>query len=299
MLRAALLAAAGLVCSAAASAVLLAGPDGAGHVAPFDQPIVANIGVRGCCSAIYLGRGIVLTANHVGPGEVVFAGGVHPYLPGTEVRIRNADGTDADLLIFEVYPRPDLPALDLPAASPAPGSPLLSAGNGVNRGDPLIWDPNGASAPGPTSGYAWASGSNVRWGNNDLEVYPAGGRVFNTYAFGSNFDDDRTLAEAQAVIGDSGGAVFALGSGGWNLAGVILGIVQYSGQPANTSFFGQRTWYADLAYYRLQLESAVAMPESDRTLAPALVLLGWLAGRRRRTAASGRAAADAPLLRAR
>jgi hypothetical protein len=73
---------------------------------------VANIGVRGCCSAIYLGRGIVLTANHVGPGEVVFAGGVHPYLPGTEVRIRNADGTDADLLIFEVYPRPDLPALD-------------------------------------------------------------------------------------------------------------------------------------------------------------------------------------------
>jgi hypothetical protein len=153
----------------------------------------------------------------------------------------------------------------------------------VNRGDPLIWDPNGASAPGPTSGYAWASGSNVRWANNDLEV----------------FDDDRTLAEAQAVIGDSGGAVFALGSGGWNLAGVILGIVQYSGQPANTSFFGRRTWYADLAYYRLQLESAVAMPESDRTLAPALVLLGWLAGRRRRTAASGRAAADAPLLRAR
>ena len=69
---------------------------------------------------------------------------------------------------------------------------------------------------------------------------------------------------------------------------MILGIVQYSGQPASTSFFGQRTYYADLAYYRPQIEDAVALPEPDRMLAPGGALLGWLGARRRRAAAGAR-----------
>ena len=58
---------------------------------------------------------------------------------------------------------------------------------------------------------------------------------------------------------------------------MILGITQYSGQPGGTSFFGQRSYYADLAYYRPQLEDAVALPEPDRMLAPGAALLAWLA----------------------
>jgi hypothetical protein len=287
MLRAAFAVAAVLLSSAAASAVLIAGADGSADTAPFDPPVVANVGVRGGCSAIYLGRGIVLTANHVGAGDVVFNDTVYPYLPGTAVQLRNADGTYADLVMFEIYPHPELPDLALPSTSPVYGSALLAAGNGRNRGDPLVWDPNGTSAPGPTDGYAWGAGAAVRWGNNNLEVYPAGGKVFNTNAFGSFFDAGRLLPESQAVTGDSGGAVFALGLGEWKLAGVILGIVQYSGQPGGTTFYGQRTWYADLTYYRSQLEGATTLPESDRTLVPAALLLGWLAARRRRRAASG------------
>ena len=46
-----------------------------------------NLGVRGGLSAIYLGNGVVLTANHVGAGDVSFGGTVYPYLPGTAVRL--------------------------------------------------------------------------------------------------------------------------------------------------------------------------------------------------------------------
>jgi hypothetical protein len=287
MLRAALALAATLVFSAAASGVLIDGSNGLANVAPFAVPVLDNIGVRGGLSAIYLGNGVVLTANHVGAGDVTFGDTVYSYVPGSAVRLVNNDGSYPDLLMFEIYPWPDLPALEIPAISPIYGSQLLVAGNGLDRGNPLVWDPNGSYSPGPTGGYAWSSSSHVRWGLNNLEVYPAGGLVFNTRAFGSYFDAGKPLTEAQAVVGDSGGGVFTLSLlGEWQLAGVILGIVQYSGQPAGSSFFGQRTYYADLAYYRPQLENAVELPEPDRMLAPGAVLLGLLGARRRRSAAS-------------
>jgi hypothetical protein len=272
--------------SAAASAVLIDGEDGSRDIAPFSQPVIENVGVRGSLSAIYVGRGVVLTANHVGPGDVTFAGTVYPYVPESAIQLANPDGSYADLLMFEVDPRPDLPDLDIPVLCPAFGSLLLMAGNGLDRGDPLVWDPNGGYSPGPTGGYAWAPSRHVRWGTNNVEVYPSGGKVFNTRAFGSYFDPGRPLPESQAVTGDSGGGVFALSLlGEWQLAGVILGIVQYSGQPGGTSFYGQRTYYADLAYYRPQINDAVTLPEPERMLAPGAALLAWLGACRRRAAA--------------
>ena len=297
MVRAALVAALAFLLSAPASAVLIDGPDGSLDIAPFPDPqaVLENIGVRGGLSAIYLGHGVVLTANHVGAGDVTFGGIVYPYLPGTAVQLTNSDGTYADLLMFEVYPRPDLPDLELPALSPVYGSVLLVAGNGLDRGTPLVWDPNGSYSPGPTGGYAWTPSSHVRWGTNNLEVYPAGGKVFNTRAFGSFFDSGRPLPEAQAVTGDSGGAVFTPSLlGEWQLAGVIIGISQYAGQPTSTTFYGQRSYYADLAYYRPQLEDAVTLPEADHVLAPGAALIAWLAVRRRRAVATAGIQAPAP-----
>ena len=295
MLRTALASALVFMLSAAASAVLIDGADGSRDVAPFPQPVITNVGARGGLSAIYLGNGVVLTANHVGAGDVTFEGTVYPYVPGTAIQLANPDGTYADLLIFEVYPRPDLPDLDIAALSPVFGSVLLVAGNGLDRGDPLVWDPNGSYSPGPTGGYAWAPTSHVRWGTNNVEVYPSGGKVFNTRAFGSYFDAGRPMPESQAVTGDSGGGVFALSPlGEWQLAGVILGIVQYSGQPGSTTFYGQRPYYADLAYYDPQIDDAVALPEPERMLTPGAALLGWLGARRRRAAAIAGGSAPAP-----
>ena len=265
-----------------ASAVLIDGIDGSADTAPFQQPVFEHVGVRAGLSAIYLGNGVVLTANHVGAGDVSFGGTVYPYLPGTEVRLINQDGTSADLLMFEIYPRPDLPELEIVTTRPSYHSLILVAGNGLDRGPVLWWDPNGKSPPGLTPGYTWVSGTHVRWGTNQVEIYPQG-RVFNTQAFGSYFDAGQLLPEAQAVVGDSGGAVFSLSLlGDWQLSGVIIGIVQYSGQPASTSFFGQRSYYADLAYYRPQIVDAVELPEPCGAFAAGVGLLTWLAPRRRR-----------------
>jgi hypothetical protein len=270
--------------AAAASAVLIDGVDGTADISPFPNPALDHVGRRGGLSAIYLGHGVVLTASHVGAGDVDFGGTVHPCLPGTGVRLANPDGTYADLLMFEVYPRPDLPDLRIVETRPASQSVLLVAGNGLDRGAQLWWDPNGTSPPGMTAGFSWNSTTHLRWGFNNAEMFPTA-RVFNTQVFGSYFDAGQTLPEAQAVTGDSGGGVFSLVVRGysaeWQLAGVIIGIGQYSGQPVNTSFFGNRTYYADLAYYRTQIVDAIELPEPRGAGAAGVVLLALLARRRR------------------
>jgi hypothetical protein len=281
MLRAAFALALALVIPVTVSAVLIDGIDGSADVAPFPEPALDHLGTRGGLSAIYVGNGVVLTANHVGAGDVTFGGTLYRYVSGSAVRLTNLDGTYADLLMFEIYPKPDLPDLPIAEVRPASQSLLLLAGNGLDRGSELWWDPNGTGPPGLTEGFAWGPSGHLRWGTNQAEVFPAG-RVFNTQVFGSFFDAGRMLPEAQAVTGDSGGAAFSLSLlGGWELSGVIIGIVQYSGQPANTTFFGQRTYCADLAYYRPQIENAVALPEPVCGFAPAAALLAALARRRR------------------
>ena len=59
--------------------------------------------------------------------------------------------------------------------------------------------------------------------------------------------------EAQAVTGDSGGAVFARDGGRIVLAGVILMRSEHPGQPAESALYGNRTFAADLSAYRAQL----------------------------------------------
>jgi hypothetical protein len=282
MLRVAL-ASLALVIAMPVGAVLIDGADGDANTAPFPFQVLDHVGTRGALSAVYLGNGVVLTAAHVGPGSVAFSGAVYPYVPGTEVRLQNQDGTYADLLMFEIYPRPDLPGVAIATARPTYSSLLLIAGNGFDRGSVLWWDPNGASAPGMTAGYHWDGTSHLRWGTNHVELDP-GYRVFNTEAFGSEFTAGQLSPEAQAAVGDSGGAAFSQPDLlGWRLSGVILGISQYSGQPANTTFFGQRTYYADLAYYRDQLVDAVELPEPRGALAAGVAFLALLARKRGQT----------------
>ena len=282
-LRAALALVLTLQIAASAQAVLIDGLDGSMNVSPYPDPILNYVGLRGALSAVYLGNGVVLTANHVGPGSVTFGSTVSEYVPGTMVRLQNSDGTQADLIVFEVYPPPDLPPLEIAPLTPLYGSLLLMIGDGVDRGAPLVWDPNGTYAPGPTGGYAWAPGNHLRWGFNNFEVYPAGGKIYNTQALGSFFDGNRMLPEAQATPGDSGGAVFALSLLGdrWLLAGIMLGITQYSGQPASSTFYGQKTYFANLAYYRPALDDMVALPEAEHALVPAIAVLAVLGWRRR------------------
>ena len=283
-----------LLIASAASAVLIDTPTGDGNTGwPFTLEPLVNVGVRGSTTAIYLGSGAVLTANHVGAGPVDFQGTVYPAVPGSAVRLLNPDATPTDLMLFAIYPHPDLPELPIASESPPLQSQIVIAGNGIDRGQPLTFDPNGAQPPGPVDGFAWGAGQHLRFGTNRVETRPPGGRTFNTEAFGSLFDSGVSGPEGQAVPGDSGGAAFwHAPSGEWQLAGVILAIVQYKGQPSRSSFFGQTTYYADLSFYRDEIEDLVALPEPTGGLAAAAALVVALAARRRRQPARMRATAS-------
>lgn len=276
--------------AAPATAVLIDSGDGSGNTEPPDwpsnfQPGFEHVGTRGSLSAVYLGEGWVLTANHVGAGSVVIDGVAYPWVPGSARRVENPNGSNTDLVLFEIDPHPDLPNLPIAQDSPAFGDLLLIKGNGRDRGAEFSWDPNGSYPPGLSTGYQWAPTRSLRWGSNYVEVYPMGGKVFNTMAFGSRFDEDAPLEECQAATGDSGGGVFV-----WDpedrfvLAGIVLAIVEYSNQPAATSIHGQSTYYADLACYRDDILEVTNLPEPAGGIVAGGALLVALRRRRIRRA---------------
>ena len=269
--------------AAAASAVLIDSGDGTGNVtAPGPDPGWSHVGTRGGQTAVYLGDRFVLTANHVGAGNVVLAGVPYTFVPGTAVRLTNSDDASfADLLIFQIHPEPPLPPLELASGPPEIGTPLILIGRGRTRGPTTSWDPNGAPPPGPISGYEWGAGHAMRWGTNFIEDLPSD-RVLNTDALQSNFDEGGSGDEAHATTGDSGGAAFAPAGGGpWELAGIVYAIGLFDGQPDETSLYGNATYSADLWAYRDEILDVIAMPEPSGALGCGAALTALLAARRR------------------
>jgi hypothetical protein len=74
-----------------------------------------------------------------------------------------------------------------------------------------------------------------------------------TRCFDVSFDRPGSPGEAQAALGDSGGAVLARRDGRWELAGVMVAISTFPGQPPSSGLFGNTTTAADVSYYRNQI----------------------------------------------
>ena len=120
--------------AASASAVIIDSGDGTGNTtAPVPDPGWRNVGNCHGLTGVYLGGKFVLTASHVGPGSIVLDGVTYVYVPGTAVQLDNGDSTYADLLMFEIYPEPPLPALSIPTLPPVVGTAVIMAGNGLDR----------------------------------------------------------------------------------------------------------------------------------------------------------------------
>ena len=228
-----------------ASAVLIESGDGSGNTsAPADDPGWAHVGTRNNLSVVYLGRRWVLTANHVGVGNVVIDGQLYAPVPGSAVQFENPDTSLVDLLAFKIFGDPNLPRLALASEPPAVGDPLVAIGHGRNRGSATSFMGFG--------GYNWGGGNSMRWGTNlvsEIDVV-----VDTTRSFAATFSDpldfDATADEAAGANGDSGGAVFIEVEGSWRLAGTIFAISQYAEQPSTTSIYGNELFAVDLSFYR-------------------------------------------------
>jgi hypothetical protein len=286
----------------AAGAAIVAGGDGtqnttaAGTVLQFN-----NVGTLGVGSGIYLGDGVVLTAAHVGAGTIVLGGTSYTPVAGSAVQLVDPDDSQpTDLVLFRINPNPTLPALptlNIASSAPTVGTSVVLVGNGRNRAASQTfydvtagtWTELPDATGAERSGYKWAAGNSIRWGNNFTENVslvgePSGQTVDVNGGFGdvrsfiTAFDDNINLiSEAQAADGDSGGAVFDQAG---NLLGLMHSIDVFQGQPSATAIFGNITYAADLSHYRSQIVAYIPEPSSTGVLL--LTACGALAARRRR-----------------
>jgi hypothetical protein len=281
-----------------ALAVVIDTGDGTGNTtAPPDDPGWANVGTIGTLTGAYLGDGWVLTANHVGERAIVLQGITYQPLAGSRVRFEKPPGSNADLAVYRIQGRPPLPPLVLADTTPGLGDEVTMIGNGWNREAGLTyWDVDWLEVSQPFAvftGYKrFCCVSPTRWGRNivtatDLDIVIGGS---TTRSFEVIFDlSGGVTDEAQAVVGDSGGAVFVKRSGQWQLAGILFAMGIFENQPSHTAVFGQVSYAADVAFYRDEILAVITPPPVPAlpppaafTLAGALALLALNTLRARR-----------------
>jgi len=222
--------------------------------APADDPGWANVGNCNTWTAVYLKRGWVLTAAHVGVSNIELDGTMHAADVRSRERVFNPDGTAADLMLFRIDPEPDLPPLEIAAESPPIGTPIVMVGSGLGRGE--------KTAVRGRVGFSWQGPSRKRWGTSLVYEYLPDQSIGFTDAFATRFSIAKTEHEAHAAHGDSGGAAFARLGGRWQLVGIILAVDSHPGQPARSGAYGNRTIFADLSRYRKFIQSVIDAPRN-------------------------------------
>lgn len=242
----------------------------------------------GNASGVYLGYGWVITCAHLGTGSLNFTlnGTTYPYVPNTVQTVTGtatqsiSTGTattvvnQVDIILFQVSPAPNLPALPLRSSNPVENSSkvvMIGYGDGGNK-TTETWGYNTVNYP--PSNYINLSGTSF-WSNDFITA-------------------DGSTAEYQVVGGDSGGAAFIYNSTlqRWELAGlnegnqagVFSAFVQlnnstFSTADANTPATGETTTYTGTTVYATQILQAIT-PVSDTPALPAgaLIALGIVLG---------------------
>ena len=223
-------------------------------------------------SVTYLRNNWFVTAYHVkqydNPTGVILGGSSYSIDANSWTRITNSSGSavNTDLILFQVEEDVGLPDITI-ASTPANGTELTMIGNGRNRAPDLTqWLVSGSTwkevdSGGNHFGYKWASGATKHWGVN---TKASNDRLRSdgfglTDMFRTDFDDE--AGQAQAATYDSGGGVFVKNGDEWQLAGIMLAVSTYSGQPAGTSVFGESTYIADLSVYSNEITGVQAVPE--------------------------------------
>ncbi len=252
-------------------------------------------------TGIYIGSQWVMTAAHVGPGNITLDSGTFSAVEGTTQRLLNSDSSETDIILFRIDGDPELPNLQISEQTPAVGSDLIMIGAGRDReAEVTRWDSDWNEDPdGDIHGYRWTSERTMRWGENTLAeggVFEVDGAMGTVESFATFFNADE--GSAQATSGDSGGAVFHFNgnNGQWELAGMIHAFEQLNGQPENTSIFifdddipendptaGNQTLSADLSQYRDQINTVVPEPSTVGVLSGLAVFGVILLARRRQS----------------
>jgi len=260
-------------------AVIISGGDGTGNAsAPADDPGWANVGhiklanTNTVSTVTYLGDRWFITAYHVkyfdNPQQVKLAGSVYSINSNSWTRITNSTGTNADLVVFQTVTRPPNFPLRIRSSQIPNSANVVMIGDGRNRATNLSYWTSGwaltNAAGGVYSGYVWAAGSTMRWGQNTVSSRSSFDDGFGFQnGFQTTFNANGGSNECQAATYDSGGGVFYKNGSNWELAGIMLTVAGYSGQPGSTAVYGNQTYMADISYYRAQITNKLVNFDSD------------------------------------
>ncbi|MDQ8191733.1 trypsin-like peptidase domain-containing protein [Roseibacillus persicicus] len=241
-----------LLVSSNIGAVTVGTPSGSHSTDPLDGSPWDNVlnvsGTQG--SAVYLGGGWVLTANHVfddspsaTSSSVIFEGitydadPLHIYELANPISISLTGDPNPDLRLYRLTNSLGLPSVSL-------GS--------VNAGTDVVM-----------TGF----GGGKSWGTNEVTAtgIPLAVNGRDTQLFFTAYDD--TIAgEAQGRTGDSGGATFyevttgLPSSQGWYLGGIMVAIGEVSGEDG--------TFHADIGTYRSDINNIIATNGSAPPVVP-------------------------------
>ncbi len=210
-------------------------------------------------SGIYLGAGWVLTAAHVGPGNVDFNGTVFQY-DGNSQRLTNSDGSATDIVIFHLASLPGLARMPIAASTPPGLAQVDLMGFGFIGGSAEISISN-------YTGFYWSAVQLKSWGNNKVDqsgLTTINEGLGDLTCFTMDFTSPstggptaQTSDEAMAAPGDSGGGVFQHVGSSWHLVGMIDSIAVVNNPWWGTAVYGDSTYAADIATYAPQINAIV------------------------------------------
>ncbi|MEM9420366.1 MAG: PEP-CTERM sorting domain-containing protein [Planctomycetota bacterium] len=229
-------------------------------------------------SAIYIGNGLVLTADHTSGNRIILGtddpsgGTTFSAAPGgINQNLTNPDSSTSELRIFEVSGDPGLAAVPIYDQPLTAGTALMMIGTGITRGSAEQgYDFTGSPAV-DAFGYDQSGTRDKTWGTNAVTsvgtFYNDISGLNNFWGFTAEFND--LDGEAMAADKDSGSAVFAFDTvdNRWELAGIATAITGFQDQPSGTSLYGTSTIFIDLTPYSAQINALIPEPTSLALLA--------------------------------
>lgn len=281
--RIACLFATGLLLTLPAQAIILYGADNSANLTnpgtglPFDSVAMVSdaSGNNTTGSAIYLGNGYMLTANHVTPGSHVTFDGVTFYQWDTSFSPVQIGTVDAK--IFKLTSNPTVAAVQLYGGNQELTVPAAIVGWGLGRNPAVAIN---------TASVAWGDTStgDKRWGTNQVADF------VNLVGGGYSYTGLRTVLgtgsanEAGATLNDSGSGLFQNIGGVWYLTGLTTGVEDGT---FGTSTFGNdsvATGGTENFFVRISTYNGVItglIPEPHTVLLSGLAALAMLSRRRR------------------
>ena len=245
-------------------------------------------------SGVYLGfnattmRGWVLSADHIGPdpASITVAGNSYS-VTSSVLSIGNSD-----LSLYQIGggvsdpALPSLPTVPLITTIAQLGENALMFGRGFtnNTSTPYTWQTPGLS-----------DSNSMRWGSNTIELnanvnlgtlIARNIQPYTVVDFDGPLGAGATPFDAQGSNGDSGGGLFVLRGGVWQLSGIahfvddgpdFLESPETGNEISNSAEIGDFTAYSDVSSKRTSIFSSTGtlIPEPSSLLltSPALLLL--------------------------